>query len=264
MHRTAIVTPALLVAGAAALLGWQLVRDRQAPVPQLVSVPVAAPPPVQPLPPRPPQRAEPVGNFLGWWGKDLALGSNDGPPLLFVLDAAALKSARHGWKLPKLAQTMADELARVLDEGCGRDAAQCSAAATHARDAARELADTYDYRDGEPRLAHWQDDDAGVTMWHRSFAIRRSAGAVALDVTCESASWTVGMRMWNDIGTCEGVLTERGQVIARYSPRVVLADNKEGVFELGDGYMQIVALADDTMVTITTYATRVVTWSRAM
>jgi len=199
----------------------------------------------------PPPYTAPVGDFLQTWGKDLAVGTNDGPPLLFMLDSSELRSGRHAWKVPKIADLMARDLAAVLDEGCAQ---KCDAEAEHARTAAHALVDAEQPVDSPPTAKRWKTGDADMTMFHRSFAMHRVAGKIAFDVTCRCDSETVGMRMWNDLGTCDAVLSERGRMIARYQPRVLLARTKMSTFVELDAYDQTVELAShETLVIASGY-----------
>jgi len=81
----------------------------------------------------------------------------------------------------------------------------------------------------------------------RSVAVRSHAGAVTIDVTCTCASSTVGMRMWNDITSCDAMLRERGRVLATYRPRVLARSNKESIDEPIEAWDQTVELPSGTV-----------------
>ncbi len=245
MQRSAIVVPVALSAlGAAFLVAGQLLlgakSEQRATLHVAVPAPVVA---VAPPPPPPPANpyAQPVGAYFERWGRDLALGTGDSPALLFLLDAAELRGARHGWRMPKLADELVRDLAAVLDAGCEK---ACSGSAQRARDIAHALAEAEDTRDTAPRTRRWQTIEDGFGTDHRTITMRRVAGAFALDVSCRCTSWTVGMRMWNDLGTCDATLSEHGHVVATYVPRVLLAETKESTYVALDAYDQTVTLGD--------------------
>lgn len=241
MRTAAVVIPICTIAAAAALTAFQLrchPRAHMARPPAVVTTPT--PVVIQP-PPRaaaPPKYGEPVGDqFLGAW-RDLLLTTNDSPPLLFLLGASDLDGYRYGWRMPRVAHAMAEELAAVLDDGC---AAGCSPIADAARTATHAFIDG-DATDDPARTRSWDTDDAGITEhWHR-LAIRSRVGALVLDVTCDCASETVGMRMWNDVTTCDATLRDHGRTIATYRPRVRMAETKESILEPTGAYDQTVEL----------------------
>lgn len=142
---------------------------------------------------------------------------------------------------------MAGDLAALLDEGCAQG---CDAEADHARTVAHTLVDADQPVDSAPTARHWRTTDDETTMFHRTFAMHRVVGAIAFDVSCRCDSETVGMRMWNDLGTCDAVLTERGRTLARYQPRVQLARTKLSTFFALDAYDQTVELASHEQLVI--------------
>jgi hypothetical protein len=165
------------------------------------------------------------GQFLGEqgaWQKRLPAATGEGPPLLFMLSRAELASARWRWELPALARAMTEELAAVLDDGCHG----CGVVARQARERLREILDAANLVEGAPRARSWVTDEGGYRTWHRSVGVSVSAGALTVDVDCICRSATVGMRVWNDVTTCDATLREHGRVLARYAPRVRLGEGK--------------------------------------
>lgn len=186
----------------------------------------------------PPKYAGPVGDqFLGESG-DLLVAKGDGPPMLFVLGASEL-NGRYGWRLPRVAHLMAQELASVLDDGC---AAGCSPAAEAARTAAHAFVDDGSFDDGAARTRTWVQDDSGINTTMHRLTVRSRAAGITVDVTCTCASWTVGMRMWNDTTTCDATVREKGHVLATYRPRRLSRSNKESIEEPIDAWDQTVEL----------------------
>ncbi|HTR56389.1 MAG TPA: hypothetical protein VMJ10_37200 [Kofleriaceae bacterium] len=255
MQRIAIVAPlAVLGVAAGAVVGARLLTPR--PSAQLVFVPVAVtparshPPRARPAPAPAHAYLGPVGDFLPFLYDSIAPRGGDGPPVLFLLDRAELASYRYAWELPTMAKLAARDIAAVLADGC-KDT--CPDDAQHVRDAAQELAGDGEAEphDGDPRVRRWQDDDVGVTTDHRVIALRRTAGPFALDLACSCDSWTVGMRMWNDMVTCDATISEHGKTLASYRPRV-LTDNggKEGVFTRLDAFDQTIELASGARLAI--------------
>jgi hypothetical protein len=249
MQRIAIVVPVALSAiGAAFLVAGQLTMG--AAPEQRAEMPVVAAPAVEVVPPAPPPPIlfeHPVGAYLERWGRDVALGTGDSPALIFMLGDGELRAGRHGWRVSRLAQDLLADLAALLDAGCEDG---CSAGAQHAREAAHALADAEDTRETAPHARRWQTTDEDIPTDHRTVTMRRTAGGFVLDVTCRSKSWTVGMRMWNDLGSCDAVLSEHGRAIATYQPRVLLAPTKESTYVALDAYDQTVTLADHEQLVI--------------
>jgi hypothetical protein len=211
-------------------------------LPELVvaPMPIALPAPGPRTPA--PYEAPVGGQYLA---NDLLLAQGDAPPLVFLLPADELTGYRYGWRMPRLAEAMAQELAAVLDD-CPTK--QCSRT-EEARAALRVLLDADDHRDGPVRSRQWEHAD-DVTEHIRQLTTRRTAGAVALDVTCTCSSWTVGMRMWNDITTCDATLRERGRVLASYRPRRLTKPTKESTFDPIDAWDQRVSFGsgDDLVI----------------
>lgn len=173
------------------------------------------------------KRAAPVGGqFLseqGEWQKRLPAATGEGPPLLFMLSRAQLASSRWGWELPALARAMAEELAAVLDDGCVR---ACGVVARNVRERLRDFLDDSTTIEAAPRARNWLTDESGYHTWHRNLSARVRAGLLTVDVDCICHSATVGMRVWNDVTTCDATVRERGRVLARYLPRVRLGEGK--------------------------------------
>lgn len=196
----------------------------------------------------PPKYAGPVGDqFLNEW-TDLLIAKGDGPPLLLVLGKDEL-NGRYGWHMPRVTRLMAQELASVLDDGCSGG---CPAAAQAARTAVHAFTDEDNPTDDPARPRSWVVDEAGYHTYMRSVAVRSRAGAVTLDVTCTCASATVGMRMWNDVTTCDATLREKGHVLATYRPRMLSKSNKESIEEPIDAWDQRVELPGGTTLVIET------------
>lgn len=242
MRTAAVVIPVCAIAAAAALTVFQLRPHHHEPPPAPTpasAVTIIKPPPTQAQPTQaPPKYAGPVGDqFLGEWS-DLLLAKGDGPPMLFVLAAHDL-NGRYGWRMPRVARLMAEELGSVLDDGCTTG---CAPAAEAARTAVHAFVDDDFRADDAARTRAWDVDDAGIMTHMHRLAIRSHSGAVTLDVTCDCASWTVGMRMWNDTTACDATLREKGRVLATYQPRVRAMSDKESIEEPIDSYDQIVAL----------------------
>jgi len=186
----------------------------------------------------PPRYGGPVGDqFLSAWS-DLLIAKGEGPPMLFVLGARDL-NGRYGWRMPRVARLMAEELASVLDDGC---ASGCSRAAETARTAAHGFVDDGDFDDGDAQTRAWVKDDDGIRTYMHRLTVRSRAAAITVDVTCTCASWTVGMRMWNDATTCDATLREKGHVLAIYRPRVRVSDTKESILEPTEAWDQTVEL----------------------
>jgi hypothetical protein len=243
MRIAAVVLPVCTIAAAAALTAFQLHRKaptRRAPAPAVAALAVAVPAtPVIKPPPAPPKYAAPVGGqFLTAWS-DLLLGEGDAPPLLFMLRSDDLDGYRYGWRMPRVAEAMASELTAVLDDACG---SRCPPAADRARTAAHAFVDASDRTDDAAHTRAWDSDAEGISTHLRRIALRSRAGARSLDVVCTCASWTVGMRMWNDITTCDATLRDAHGVVAIYRPRVLARSNKESIEEPIDAYDQMVVL----------------------
>jgi hypothetical protein len=198
-------------------------------------VTVIKPPPVAEAPPT---YGGPVGDqFLGEW-RDLLLAKGDGPPMLFVLPPHDL-DGRYSWRMPRVARLMTEELAAVLDDGCTQG---CSPAAEAARTAAHGYVDDDGFTSDAARTRAWEADDAGITTYMHRLTVHSRANTITVDVTCDCASWTVGMRMWNDVTACDAVLRDRGKVLATYQPRVRAMPDKESIVESIDAWDQIVTL----------------------
>jgi len=258
MRTAVVVVPVLTIAAAIGLTAYQLHRSRAVaradrvsppecgvrrddlpPAQRAAAVATIKPPPAKQAPPT---YAAPVGGqFLTEWN-DLLIGKGDGPPMLFVLGAGDL-NGRYEWRMPRVARVMAEELAAVLDDGC---TAGCSPAADAARTAAHAYLDG-DVEVGIAKTRAWDTDDAGITNHMHRLAMRSRAGAITVDVTCTCASWTVGMRMWNDVTACDATLRDKGRVLATYQPRVRAMSDKESIEEPMDSYDQIVALPGGAM-----------------
>jgi hypothetical protein len=154
-----------------------------------------------------------------------------------MLSRAQLASSRWSWELPAIAQAMAEELAAVLDEGC---ASGCGVVAPNVRERLRAFLDASNTVEGAPHASNWITDEGGYHTWHRSFSIRVSAGPLAVDVDCKCNSETVGMRVWNDVTTCDATVRERGRVLARYLPRVSHGEGKLSESILLEAFSQTV------------------------
>lgn len=220
-----------------------------APAPAASALPVPSVASATPAMPPPPAYVRPVGNqYLGEWGRRLATG-NDGPPRWFLLSAADLASNRYGWELPRLSEAMAEELGAVLDEGCRGHS--CTAEIERARASVRTFVDddlgTRTF--GAPRVRRWTTDD-DVHEEHRRIAITGRVDATTFDVECTCTSWTVGMRMWNDIAECEATLRDHGRTLLRYTPVTKRGSGKQVVFFPLDAYDQVVTLASGASLTI--------------
>jgi hypothetical protein len=252
MRTAVVVIPVFTIAAAAGLTALDLRRSRHVPradgaSPPECGVAVASlPPPIIKPPPiaeAPPKYGGPVGDqFLGEWS-DLLLAKGDGPPMLFVLSPKDL-NGRYGWRMPRVARLMTEELVSVLDDGCAQG---CSPAAEAARTAAREYLDDGAFTNGAARTRAWEADDAGITTYRHRLAVHSRASSITVDVTCDCASWTVGMRMWNDVTTCDAVLRDSGTLLATYQPRVRSKSNKESLEESLDAWDQIVTLPGSGM-----------------
>jgi hypothetical protein len=265
MRTAAVVIPIATIATAAGLTAYQLYSRRPPRVepvaPRQPCVPVAAaipaPPPSLPHAP-PPKYSVPVGNqFLGGWS-DLLLAKHDGPHILFMLSAAELNDSRYGWYMPKVAQRMANELASVLDDGC---TGGCSPGAEAARTAAHTFADNGP-GDGATQTRAWVKEDETPRIHMHRLSVRSrwqqlgddgvAIDSIDVDVTCTCESWTIGMRMWNDVTTCDATLRDKGRVLATYRPRVALGSGKEiSLFPLQAWDQTVVLPGGATLVTET-------------
>ena len=77
----------------------------------------------------------------------------------------------------------------------------------------------------------------------RRLAVHAVTGNVAVDVTCTSRSYTVGMRMWNDVTTCDATLRDHGRVLATYRQRRMTVLEHHSVVTPVDAYEQTVDFA---------------------
>jgi hypothetical protein len=246
--RSRVVVAVLIVVSAAVVI-WLAIPSGEPEAPPCAPTPAVAPPRVEAAPPPPPRYLRPVGDqYLGEWGRRMAT-PDDGPPRLFLLTAAELSSYRYGWEMEALSKAMAQELQAVLEEGCR--AKTCRADIERARSSLRALIDD-DARTrvfGETRTRRWTTGD-DVPEEHRSIAITGRLDAIAFDVECTCTSWTVGMRMWNDLADCKATLSEHGHELLHYAPTTLRGSEREAVYYAIDAYDQIVTFAGGSTLTI--------------
>lgn len=191
--------------------------------------------PAQPAPKLPVKYSRPVGGHYLEQVHDRFGRGGDGPPALFLVGDAELAGARLGWVMPKLADSLIEELVAVLDDAC--QGGGCAAVVEAARTRVHALA-------GEPgnygpaHTRHWTDTGELPSVEHRSVAIR-SAGAVTVEAVCTCQSWTIGMRMWNDEIDCATTVRDHGRFVIRYAPQVLRGSGKVAwLFDL-DAYDQV-------------------------
>lgn len=240
---------AIVVGGAATMLLLRRTATAPAiapriPVPTTVSTgpSVAVPPSPAPVV----HDAGPVGgDFLRSWAEKMPAASRE-TPRLFLLSRAELSSRRYGWEMPALATAMARELSAVLTEGCRTG---CSATVEHARTRLQQFLDSDEPREDAPRTARSGSNELGSSDI-RSISIRTVAGAVSTEVTCRCESWTLGMRLWNDLVTCDARLLDRGRSLLRYSPRFELESNRQALDYPLEAYRQEVTFEDGTALVI--------------
>lgn len=236
MRIATVVLPVAATAGAAALLALQLRPRAPAPPPRLaiVPVPVAVTAPA-PLPPAPARYEHPVG---GQFLETDLLVTGDHAPLLLERHDDEPDGFRYAWRYGALARAMASELAAVLDDACPTGCA-------HAAEARTALAT---WLDGDPaethRLLRWTTDADGVPTYTRRLTVHAAAGAIAVDVTCTSESYTYGMHGWNDATSCEATLRDGRRVLASYRPRQLAVYEHDAVRVPIDSFEQRVTLAD--------------------
>jgi hypothetical protein len=201
--------------------------------------------PAQLAPKAPVKYSLPVGGYYLTQFNDRFGRSGDGPPALFLVGDAELAGARLGWVMPKLADSLINELVAVLDDACqGRG---CAAAVEAARTRVHEIGEWRSY--GPAHAHHWTDMSEMPPVEHRSVAIR-SAGAVTVEAVCTCQSWTIGMRMWNDEIDCVTTVRDHGRFVIRYAPKVLRGYGKEVESFNLDAYDQVASFpsGDDLVI----------------
>jgi hypothetical protein len=257
--RTAVIVPVVVViCTGAMILTWVATTSRPlesssdsavVAAPMIASTARTVRTVATPTAPPPALYVRPVGDqYLGVWGRRLAT-TEDGPPHWFLLSAAELASSRYGWELPALAEAMAEELGAVLAEGCRARA--CTAEVEQARASLRAFVD--DDRStrtfGAPHTRRWITGE-DVPEEHRRIDIAGRAEATSFDVECNCTSWTIGMRMWNDLAECTATLRAHGRTLLTYAPSTKRISHKEPLLSPLDAYDQIVTFASGATLTI--------------
>lgn len=236
LARAAVVVP---VVASLAAVGATLVLTRSKPAPPAPPPPVIAVKPAPPPPPPPPHPyLRPVGGqYLEVWGEKLT--KTDGaPPHLFLLDAKQLASHRYGWQVDRIARSISDELAAVLEEGCK---GPCPDEVAHAQEILRDE----DFNFGNPKVLHWITGE-DVHEEHSQF----STADAHLTVTCRCDTWTIGMQLWNDIAECQVELRDHKKRLLTYKPTTERGSGKMELFTPLEAWTQTVELASGAVLEI--------------